>query len=118
MGAVLVRDRTIISTGFNGSISGAPHCDDVGCMLENDHCVATIHAEVNAILQAAKNGVSTAYTTIYVTANPCLACYRVLVNAGIKNIYYKELYREVDYKSVGLNINTTPDMIHLGAESK
>ncbi len=57
VGAVLVRDRTILSTGYNGSIRGLPHCDEVGHMMENGHCVATVHAEANAILQAAKNGV-------------------------------------------------------------
>src|SRR3989442_7693906 len=56
-GAVIVRDKTILSTGYNGSIRGMPHCDDVGHDLEGGHCVATIHAEANAILQAAKNGV-------------------------------------------------------------
>ena len=55
VGAVVVRDRTILSTGYNGSIRGMPHCDDVGHTLENDHCVATVHAEANAIIQAAKN---------------------------------------------------------------
>jgi dCMP deaminase len=58
VGAVIVRDKTILSTGYNGSIRGMPHCSDVGHMMENDHCVATIHAEANAIIQAAKNGVN------------------------------------------------------------
>ena len=57
VGSVIVRDRTILSTGYNGSIRGMPHCTEVGHMMENDHCVATIHAEANAIIQAAKNGV-------------------------------------------------------------
>ena len=58
VGAVIVRDKTILSTGYNGSIRGMPHCDDAGHMMENDHCVATIHAEANAIIQAAKHGVN------------------------------------------------------------
>src|SRR5882672_7261649 len=58
VGAVIVRDKTILSTGYNGSIRGMPHCDDVGHDLEGGHCIATIHAEANAILQAAKNGVT------------------------------------------------------------
>ena len=57
VGAVLVRNRTILSTGYNGSIRGMPHCSDVGHMMEEGHCVATIHAEANAIIQAARNGV-------------------------------------------------------------
>jgi dCMP deaminase len=56
VGAVIVRDKTILSTGYNGSIRGMPHCTDVGHMMEDGHCVATIHAESNAIIQAAKNG--------------------------------------------------------------
>src|SRR5437867_4491579 len=71
VGAVLVRDRTILSTGYNGSIRGMPHCTDAGHMMENDHCVATIHAEANAIIQAAKNGVMIDGAMIYVTASPC-----------------------------------------------
>ena len=56
VGAVIVRDKTILSTGYNGSVRGMPHCDDVGHMMEDGHCVATVHAEANAIIQAAKNG--------------------------------------------------------------
>ncbi|MFM2152597.1 MAG: cytidine and deoxycytidylate deaminase zinc-binding protein, partial [Pseudomonadota bacterium] len=55
VGAVLVRDRIILSTGYNGSIRGLPHCDEVGHMMEDHHCVATIHAEANAVIQAARN---------------------------------------------------------------
>ena len=58
VGAVIVRDRTVLSTGYNGSVRGLPHCEDVGCVMEDGHCVTTVHAEANAILQAAKNGVS------------------------------------------------------------
>jgi hypothetical protein len=65
VGALLVRDRTLLSTGYNGSIRGLPHCDDVGHMMENGHCVATVHNEANAIIQAATNGVSIDGATIY-----------------------------------------------------
>src|SRR5262249_4344420 len=58
VGAVIARDRTILSTGYNGSVRGLPHCEDVGCVMEDGHCVWTVHAEANAIIQAAKNGVS------------------------------------------------------------
>ena len=70
VGAVIVKDKTILSTGYNGSIRGMPHCDDVGHMMENGHCVATVHAEANAIIQAAKNGAAIDGATIYVTASP------------------------------------------------
>ncbi len=94
VGAVIVRDRNILSTGYNGSISGMPHCDEIGHMMENDHCVATIHAEANAILQAAKNGVMIRDASIYVTASPCWNCFKMIVNAGIRRIFYGEFYRD------------------------
>jgi len=94
VGSVLVRDKTILSTGYNGSIRGMPHCDEVGHMMENDHCVATIHAESNAVLQAAKNGVMIDRAELYITASPCWPCFKMLANAGIKKIYYGEFYRD------------------------
>ena len=84
VGAVIVRDKTILSTGYNGSIRGMPHCDEAGHMIENGHCVATIHAESNAVLQAAKNGVMIDKSEVYITASPCWPCFKMLVNAGIK----------------------------------
>jgi len=93
-GAVIVRDRVILSTGYNGSIIGLPHCDDVGHMMENGHCVRTVHAEMNAVAQAAKNGVNINGSTIYITASPCWICFKLLVNAGIKRICYGEFYRD------------------------
>jgi dCMP deaminase len=92
VGAVIVRGRTILSTGYNGSIRGVPHCSEVGHMMENGHCIATVHAEANAIIQAAKNGVSTDGATLYVTASPCWSCFKMLANAGIKKIVYGENY--------------------------
>jgi dCMP deaminase len=94
VGAVIVRDKTILSTGYNGSIRGLPHCSDVGHMMENDHCVATIHAEANAIVQSARNGVMIDGATIYVTASPCWSCFKQIANAGIKRICYGQFYRD------------------------
>ena len=94
VGAVIAKDKTILSTGYNGSIRGMPHCDEVGHMMENDHCVATIHAEANAVLQAAKNGVMIDKAELYITASPCWPCFKMLANAGIKKIYYGEFYRD------------------------
>jgi dCMP deaminase len=94
VGAVLVRDRTILSTGYNGSIRGMPHCDDVGHVMEDGHCIATIHAEANAIIQAARNGVTIDEATLYVTASPCWSCFKMLMNAGIRRIVYGEFYRD------------------------
>ena len=94
VGAVLVRDRMILSTGYNGSIRGMPHCTEEGHMMENDHCVATIHAEVNAILQAARNGISIDKSTVYVTASPCWNCFKALMNSGVTRICFGEFYRD------------------------
>ena len=94
VGAVIVRDRTILSTGYNGSIRGLPHCDAAGHMMEDGHCVATIHAEANAILQAAMNGVRIGGAEIYTTASPCWNCFKMIANSGIRTIYYGEFYRD------------------------
>ncbi len=94
VGAVIVRDKTILSTGYNGSIRKFEHCDEAGHMMENDHCVATIHAEANAILQAAKDGVCIDGATIYTTASPCWPCFKMIANAGLKRICYGEFYRD------------------------
>ena len=94
VGAVVVRERTILSTGYNGSIRGLPHCDDVGHMMENGHCVATVHAEANAIIQAAKNGVVIDGATVYVTASPCWNCFKQIANAGVVRICFGEFYRD------------------------
>ncbi len=94
VGAVIVRDKTILSTGYNGSIRGLEHCDDVGHMMEDGHCVRTVHAEANAISQAARNGVRLEEASIYVTASPCWGCFRLIANGGIKRIAFGEFYRD------------------------
>jgi dCMP deaminase len=114
VGAVIVRDRTILSTGYNGSIRGMPHCDEVGHDLENSHCVATIHAEANAILQAAKNGVNISGSEIYTTASPCWNCFKLIANSGIRRIYYGEFYR--DEKSIRIAAQIGIELIHLPPE--
>ena len=94
VGAVIVRDKTILSTGYNGSLRGLPHCDEVGHEMENDHCIRTIHAEANAIVQASRNGMSIDGAEIYVTASPYYNCFKMIANAGISKIYYGEFYRD------------------------
>jgi len=94
VGALIVRDRNILSTGYNGSVSGLPHCDDVGHIMENGHCIATIHAESNSIIQAAKHGVSIDGASIYTTASPCWNCFKLIVNSGMRRILFGEFYRD------------------------
>ena len=94
VGAVIVRDKSILATGYNGSIRGLPHCDEEGHLMEEGHCVRTVHAEANAIVQAAKNGVRIDQASIYVTASPCWGCFRLIANAGLGRIYFGEFYRD------------------------
>ena len=112
VGSVLVRNRTILSTGYNGSIRGMPHCSDVGHMMEDNHCVATIHAEANAIIQAAKNGVMIDGASCYVTASPCWSCFKQLANAGVTRICYGEFYRDERIFEVAKQINI--ELVHVG----
>ena len=94
VGAVIVRDKTILATGYNGSIRGLGHCDEEGHLMEDGHCVRTIHAEANAIIQAAKCGVVIDGATLYVTASPCWQCFKQIANAGLRRIVYGEFYRD------------------------
>jgi dCMP deaminase len=94
VGAVIVRERMILATGYNGSIRGLSHCDDDGHMMEDGHCVRTVHAEANAIVQAARNGMRVDGGDIYVTASPCFGCFKLIANAGLKRIVFGEFYRD------------------------
>lgn len=97
VGATIVKDKRIVSGGYNGSIKGDEHCIDVGCKVIEGHCVRTIHAEINAILQCSKFGVGTEGATIYVTHFPCLNCTKSIIQAGIKEICYANDYRNNEY---------------------
>ena len=113
VGSVIVREKTILSTGYNGSIKGLPHCDEVGCEMVDGHCVRTTHAEANAIVQAAKNGIQINQSEIYVTASPCYDCFKLIANAGIKIIYYDEFYRDKRIieksKEIGITLASLED---------
>ena len=116
VGALIVRDKTILSTGYNGSIREMPHCDEVGHLMEDWHCVATIHAETNAILQAAKNGVMIDGSEVFITASPCWPCFKMLANAGIKKIYYGEFYRDERIFDVAKRLGI--ELIHIPVNQK
>jgi dCMP deaminase len=109
VGATLVKDRRIIAGGYNGSVSGHHHCIDDGCYIVDGHCIRTIHAEMNALLQCAKLGISTEGAEIYVTHFPCLPCTKAILQAGVKKIYYLNDYRNNEYameliKHVGVEV--------------
>ncbi|WP_084709372.1 deoxycytidylate deaminase [Rubrobacter aplysinae] len=92
VGAVVVRDKRILTTGYNGSPSGMPHCEDVGCLIRivdgRESCQRTLHAEQNSLIQAAYHGVSVRDASIYCTHQPCLLCVKMILNAGITEVYY------------------------------
>lgn len=97
VGATVVRDRRVISGGYNGSVSGDEHCIDVGCKIVDGHCVRTVHAEANALLQCAKFGAPTEGADIYVSHFPCLQCTKLIIQAGIDKVYYLHDYRTSEY---------------------
>ncbi|MCD6547700.1 MAG: cytidine/deoxycytidylate deaminase family protein [Nanoarchaeota archaeon] len=124
-GAIIVKDKQILSTGYVGAPSGLPHCDDVGHLLmkhidedgkESMHCVRTTHAEQNAIVQAAKHGVAINGATLYCTMEPCLACAKMIINAGIKRVVCKKRYhagkltREF-FKQAGVKLEVLQDEV-------
>jgi dCMP deaminase len=92
VGAVLVRDRRVIATGYNGSPPGEPHCGEAGHLLVDGHCVRTLHAEENALLQCALEGVSPRGATVYTTASPCLDCAKRLVRVGAARVVFAADY--------------------------
>ena len=89
VGYIVVKDKRVLTTGYNGSISGLEHCSKSGHMMVEGHCVRTIHAEINAIIQAAKHGINIDGATMYGTwGPPCWYCFKAVANAGIKKIVY------------------------------
>ncbi|HBP51033.1 MAG: CMP/dCMP deaminase, zinc-binding protein [Candidatus Shapirobacteria bacterium GW2011_GWE1_38_10] len=117
-GCVIVKDKRILVTGYVGSPAGLPHCDEVGHEIKktidgdgsvSDHCVRTVHAEQNAICQAAKLGVSVDRATVYCRMTPCRTCAMLLINCGIKKVYCERKYQtgkesEDMFKKVGIEI--------------
>ena len=97
VGALVVRDRHIIATGYNGSVYGDVHCDEVGHLLENGHCIRTVHAEQNALIQCARYGEATSGTLIYVTDFPCIICTKLIIQAGVKEVVYAREYGDTAY---------------------
>lgn len=93
VGAVLVKDKLILATGYNGAPAGLRHCNHAdGADLISGHCARSTHAEQNAIVQAAKHGISIEGATLYCSNNPCLTCAKLLINAGITRIVYEDAY--------------------------
>ena len=102
VGAVLVRDKRMLATGYNGPPTGIRHCAEVGCLRdklgipsgERHELCRGLHAEQNAIIQAALHGVSTKDSTIYCTNHPCIICSKMIINSGIISVIYKDDYND------------------------
>jgi len=126
VGAVIVKDKRILTTGYNGPPTGLPHCEETGCLRdqlgipsgERQELCRGLHAEQNAIIQAARYGIPVAGSTIYVTHQPCITCAKMIINAGIVRVvcadtYPDELARDMlDSASVKLEIWQNPDSHH------
>lgn len=105
VGAIIVKDKNIISTGYNGSIRGLEHCETVGCLMMEGHCIRTIHAEANAIIQAAKHGLMIDRAEIYISASPCFNCFKLIANSGIKKVYFMEFYKDERIIEIAKKLN-------------
>ncbi|HHW26975.1 MAG TPA: dCMP deaminase family protein [Firmicutes bacterium] len=100
IGAVIVRDKRILATGYNGAPTGLPHCSEIGCIKERLHIPSgerqelcrALHAEQNAIVQAARYGTVIEGASIYTTTEPCSMCAKMIINAGIRRVVYREEY--------------------------
>ena len=102
VGAILVKDKRILATGYNGAPAGLRHCEEVGCLRqdtsipsgERHELCRGLHAEQNAIIQAAYHGIPIAGSTLYCTNKPCVICSKMLINAGIEKVFYKKGYHD------------------------
>ena len=109
VGAIIVKDKRILTTGYNGAPKGLPHCLDEGCEIVDGHCVRSLHAEQNAIIQAAQHGISLSGGTIYTTHQPCHTCAKMIINAGLERVVYAGHYpdeRAMKYlKTAGVQVD-------------
>jgi len=108
-GCVLANNKEVITTGYNGSIPGDQHCEDVGCLVVDNHCVRTVHAEMNALIQAAKRGHAVEGSTAYVTNMPCTTCAKALITAGIKRVVIFSDYHDTLATEFFAKANVTID---------
>ena len=123
VGAVIVKEKQILSTGYNGSPTGLKHCAEQGCLRqalnipsgERHEICRAVHAEQNALVQAAKHGVGIAGADMYTTVQPCVLCTKLLINAGIKRVYYTMAYPDELAKAIadeaGLELILLPDAV-------
>lgn len=108
-GCVIVKNNHVIATGYNGSLPGQPHCEDIGCLVENNHCIRTNHAEINALVQAVNRGGNIEGATIYITNMSCTTCAKAMIAAGIKRVVVFTDFHDTKsaqfYKEAGVKID-------------
>ena len=108
VGCVLVKEKFVLATGYNGSLPGKPHCEDVGCLIVDNHCVRTNHAEINVLVQATTHGVNVKDATAYITNMSCTSCAKALIAAGIKRVVvfsdYHDTLATQFYNDAGVEI--------------
>ena len=111
-GCVLVKNKNVIATGYNGSIPGDQHCEDIGCLIVDNHCVRTVHAEMNALIQAARRGHAVEGATAYITNMPCTTCAKALITAGVKRVvvfsHYHDTMAEEFFAKAKVTIDRIP----------
>jgi dCMP deaminase len=120
VGAVVVKNRAILATGYNGAPTGIPHCSETGCLRqqrnvpsgEKHELCRGLHAEQNAIIQAAVHGISISGATLYCTNHPCSICAKMLINAGIQKIYYQDGYQDNLSRSLFHSTDILIEQIH------
>ena len=130
VGAVIVRDKRILSTGYNGAPSGMEHCLEIGCIRDmekipsgtrHEKCRA-VHAEQNAIIQAAIHGVSISGATIYCTHQPCILCTKMIINSNIKRVVYATPYPDTDslkfFREAGVEVEYIPFELKSGTSGE
>lgn len=120
VGAIIVKDKRILSTGYNGAPRNLPHCLDIGCIRQQNNIPSgtrhelcrAVHAEQNAIIQAALHGVSIEHATVYCTHQPCILCTKMLINAKIERVVFGTVYPDREalefFKTAGVNVDHIP----------
>lgn len=119
VGAIITKNNQIIASGYNGAVKGEPHCIDEGCLKESGHCIRSIHAEINAISQCARQNSSTIGAIIYVTHFPCVKCMPVIIQSGITTIKYLNDYHNHPYAiEIANKSNVNIEKIKINSQTK
>lgn len=117
VGAIAVRERRVVSSGYVGAPSGLMHCIEIGCKMKDGHCINTVHAEANVVAFAAKSGLALEGAALYTTHSPCLSCAKMLVNTGIYRIVYGKDYGDTDAVNLLTALGVELEFVPLSQET-